>query len=108
MPDDPAATSWSTTGAVIAAARPKPAAAHKEAPTQTPFALAMSAVSTAVSAGPQSWNDHPEPSHDEVLAALTTALKLVHTNMLRGADTGNRDHEMELLPSGERRPAPCA
>ncbi len=87
VPNDPAATSWSATGAIIAAARPNPAAA-REALARAPFAVAMSALSTVVGAGPQSWNDEFERSHDDVLAALAAALKLLlgkGTGVARGA-----------------------
>jgi len=48
----------------------------------------MSALSTVVGAGPQSWNDEFERSHDDVLAALAAALKLLlgkGTGVARGA-----------------------
>jgi hypothetical protein len=76
VPNDPAAASWSTTGAIIAAARTN-RAATREAVAQAPFALAMSALSTVVGAGPQSWNDEPERSQNDVLAALAAAPKLL-------------------------------
>ncbi len=40
----------------------------------------MSALSIVVGAGPQSWNDEPERAENEVLAALTAALKLLLAN----------------------------
>ncbi len=76
MPDDPAATSWSATGAIIAAAQGQPAT-RDEPRAETPFALAMNALSTVVGAGPQSWNDHPERRQNDVLDAFTAARRLL-------------------------------
>ncbi len=79
VPNDPAATSWSATGAIIAAARTNPTAA-REALAQAPFAVAMSALATVVGAGPQSWNDESDRAQSEVVAALTAALKRLLAN----------------------------
>ena len=76
MPDDPAATSWSATGAVIAAARTRPAT-RDDIRSETPFALVMDALSTVIGAGPQSWNDQPERCRNDVLAAFTAAHRLL-------------------------------
>lgn len=76
MPNDPAATSWSATGAIIAAARAHPATAP-EASGQPPFAVAMNALATVLDAGPQSWNDEPGRAQKDVLEALTAALNLL-------------------------------
>ena len=72
MPDDPAATSWSAQGAVIAAAGTK-ATTRDKPPSETPFAVAMNALSTVIGVGPQSWNDRPERCQNDVLAAFTAA-----------------------------------
>ena len=74
LPDDPAATSWSASGAIIAAVCTDPTIGA-EALRQAPFALAMNALSTVVDAGPQSWNDKPDRAQSEVVAALTAALQ---------------------------------
>ena len=76
MPDDPAASSWSATGAIIAAARTWPATTEQTL-GETPFALAMNALATAVDAGPQSWNDHPERCQNDVLDAFTAARRIL-------------------------------
>jgi hypothetical protein len=70
LPSDPAAASWSAAGAVMAAAR------RKGAPP-APFARAMAALSQAVGAGPQGWNDQPERTAAEVVAALERAARLL-------------------------------
>jgi hypothetical protein len=41
------------------------------------LALAMAALSTVVGAGPQSWNDRPERTAEDVAAALTDAVALL-------------------------------
>jgi hypothetical protein len=80
MPDDPAATTWSATGAVIAAVRIRPQATKGETLRETPFVLAMDALATTVDAGPQSWNDRPERCQDDVLEAFRAAHRLLLTD----------------------------
>jgi hypothetical protein len=73
MPNDAAATSWSATGAIIAAAQTD-LGARRERLIETPYALAMYALTTVVEAGPQIWNDDPRRTQGEVVSALTAAL----------------------------------
>jgi hypothetical protein len=79
MPDDPKASSWSATGAIIAAARIRPTTTDQTR-GETPFALAMNALATAVDAGPQSWNDHPARCQNDVLDAFTAARRILLTD----------------------------
>jgi len=60
----------------MAAAR-RQAAEEDDNTDHQAFALAMSALSSVVNAGPQTWNDSPERTIDEVLTALTEAIALV-------------------------------
>ncbi len=76
LPSDPAANSWSAAGAVMAAAHLHAAEEDDDTDPQA-FALAMSALSSVVNAGPQSWNDRPERTTDEVITALTEAIDLL-------------------------------
>jgi len=80
MPDDPAASSWSATGAVIAAARIRPPATKGETLGETSFGLAMDALATTVGAGLQSWNDRPERHQNDVLEAFRAARRLLLTD----------------------------
>lgn len=53
------------------------AAARREGAASTPFTRAMEALSEAVGAGPQGWNDDPERTAEEVVAALERAIRLL-------------------------------
>jgi precorrin-3B methylase len=75
LPSDPAAASWSAAGAVMAAAQ-RNVAANSDADPAV-FALAMAAFSMVVGAGPQSWNDRPECTADDVASALADAIELL-------------------------------
>ncbi len=53
------------------------AAAHREGTASTSFAQAMDALSEAVGAGPQGWNDRPERTADDVVDALGEAIRML-------------------------------
>jgi hypothetical protein len=57
------------------AAAHRHAAKHGDKTDPQAFAHAMSALSNVVDAGPQSWNDHPERTIDQVRKAFTDAIR---------------------------------
>ena len=60
----------------MAAAR-RHAAEEGDATESEAFAVAMGTLSSVVDAGPQSWNDDPERTIDQVITALTASIELV-------------------------------